>query len=254
MALMPLPDGAHDRQAGAMTDTRPAIVLVHGALTDASIWHPVIAELQRRGHRVLAPALPMRSLAGDRAELRSALDTVAGPIVVAGHSWGGSVISDPAALTPAVQALVFVAAFVQDAGETAGELNYKFPGSQLAPETTVVRPVPGGQGLTLRPEHFATVYAADVEPATAAVMAAAQRAIDPAALSQSFDGPASWRRLPSWALVATEDRSIPTEAQRFMAARAGSAVTEIAAAHAVPVAHPRETADVITAAAGYAAG
>src|ERR1700760_4969545 len=111
MALMPLPVAAHDRQAGAMTDTHPAIVLVHGALTDASIWHPVIPELQRRGHRVLALALPTRSLAGDRAELRSALDAVAGPIVVAGHSWGGSVISDPAALPPAVRALVFVAAF-----------------------------------------------------------------------------------------------------------------------------------------------
>ena len=232
-----------------MTDTQPAIVLVHGALTDASVWHPVIAELQRRGHQVLAPALPMRSLAGDAAELRDALEQVDGPVVVAGHSWGGSVISDPAALTPAVRALVFVAAFIQDTGEQAGELNYRFPGSRLVPETTVVRPVPGGEELALRPGHFAAVYAADVDPVTAAVMAAAQHGIDPAALGQSFDGPASWRRLPSWALIATEDRSIPTEAQRFMAARAGSAVTEIAAAHAVPVAHPRETADVIAAAA-----
>src|ERR1700760_907348 len=120
MALMPLPVAAHDRQAGAMTDTHPAIVLVHGALTDASVWHPVIAELQRRGHQVLAPALPMRSLAGDAAELRDALEQVDGPVVVAGHSWGGSVISDPAALTPAVRALVFVAAFIQDTGEQAG--------------------------------------------------------------------------------------------------------------------------------------
>src|ERR1700744_1183222 len=200
MALMPLPSTARDRQAEAMTDTRPTIVLVHGALTDASIWHPVIAELQRRAHRGLAPALPMRSLAGDRAELRSALDAVAGPIVVTGHSWGGSVISDPAALTPAVRALVFVAAFIQDAGETAGELNEKFPGRQLVPETTVVRPGPDGDGLSLRAGHFPPGCAADPAPAPRAVMAAAQRAIDPAALGQSFDGPASWRRLPSWAL------------------------------------------------------
>src|ERR1700744_504553 len=188
MALMPLPSTARDRQAEAMTDTRPTIVLVHGALTDASIWHPVIAELQRRAHRGLAPALPMRSLAGDRAELRSALDAVAGPIVVTGHSWGGSVISDPAALTPAVRALVFVAAFIQDAGETAGELNDKFPGSQLVPETTVVRPGPDGDGLTLRPEHFAPVYAADLDPATAAVMAAPPRALAPRPRGQGVGG------------------------------------------------------------------
>ena len=93
----------------------------------------------------------MRSLAGDRAELRSALNPVDGPIVVAGHSWGGTVISDPDALTPAVRGLVFVAAFIQDAGETAGELNDKFPGSQLVPETTVVRPGPGGEGRPQRP-------------------------------------------------------------------------------------------------------
>jgi pimeloyl-ACP methyl ester carboxylesterase len=232
-----------------MNNSQPAVVLVHGALTDASVWHGVIARLQRRGLRVLAPALPMRSLAGDAAQLRSVLDTVEGPVVVAGHSWGGSVISDPAALTPAVRALVFVAAFLQDTGESAGELNYRFPGSRLVPETTVVRPVPGGEDLTLRPEHFAPVYAADVDPTTAAVMAAAQRGIDPAALGQSFGGRASWHDRPSWSLIATADRSLPPEAQRFMAKRADSAVTELAAAHAVPVAHPDETAALIAAAA-----
>jgi pimeloyl-ACP methyl ester carboxylesterase len=230
-------------------NTQPVVVLVHGALTDASVWHPVLARLQRSGHQVLAPALPMRSLAGDVAYLRRALDEIEGPVLVAGHSWGGSVISDPAALTPAVRGLVFVAAFSQDRGESAGELNYQFPGSGLTPETTVVRPVPGGEELTLRPEHFAAVYAGDVDPATAAVMAAAQRGIDPAALGQSFDGPASWRDRPSWTLVATRDQSLPAEAQRFMAKRAGAAVTEIASSHAVPVAHPDETAALIAAAA-----
>ena len=232
-----------------MSEPSPAIVLVHGALTDASIWHGVIANLQQRGYRVLAPALPMRSLAEDVATLEAFLATVDGPIVVAGHSYGGSVISAPDALTPDVRGLVFVAAFQQDHDETAGELNYRFPGSRLTPDTTVVREHPGGSGLYLRPEYFAEVYAADVEPATAAGMSAAQHPIDPSALGETFTGPATWTRLPSWTLVATADRSVPTEAQRFMAKRAGSTVVEIDSSHAVPVAHPVDTADLIAAAA-----
>ena len=226
---------------------QPTVVLVHGALTDASVWHPVIAELQRQGHRVIAPALPMRSLAGDSAALRSLLGTLDGPVVVAAHSWGGAVISDPAALTSAVRALVFIAAFIQDSGETAAELNYRFPGSRLVPDTTTVQPAPDGTEMLLRPEHFAAVYAADVEPAATAVMASAQRGINPDALGQAFTGPASWHALPSRTLIATNDQSIPGQAQRFMAERARSAITEIASSHAIPVAHPRQVADVIAA-------
>ena len=232
-----------------MPSTTPTIVLVHGALTDASVWHGVITELQRRGHRVLAPAMPMRGLASDVAYLHSFLRTIDGPITVAAHSYGGSVISDPAALTPAVRSLVFVAAFQQDTGETPGELNYRFPGSKLTPDTTLVREAPDGNDLYLQPEHFAEVYAADLDPATAAVLAAAQHPINPAALDESFTGEATWRTLPSWALVSTADYSIPTEALRDMAKRAGSTIVELDSAHAVPVAHPAETAAVIITAA-----
>lgn len=232
-----------------MPEPRPTVVLVHGALTDASVWHRVIANLRERGLRVLAPALPMRSLDGDAAHLRGVLTALGdGPVVIAGHSWGGSVISHPKALTPSVRALVFIAAFAQDAGETAGELNDRFPGSQLGPSTTVVWQRPDGADLMLRPEHFARVYAADVDPVSAEVMASAQRGIDPHALGERFGEPPSWRGLPSWALIATADASLPTEAQRFMAERAGSTITQINSSHAVPVAHPRETADVIAAA------
>jgi pimeloyl-ACP methyl ester carboxylesterase len=228
-----------------VTTTDPTVVLVHGAFTDASIWHPAIADLQRRGHRVLAPAMPMRSLAGDTAHLRATLAAVEGPVVLVGHSWGGSVISDPRALTSAVRALVFVAAFQPDSGDTAADLNYRFPGSRLTPETTAVHPTPAGDDMLLRPEHFAAVYAADVDPVTAAVMAAAQHPIDPAALGESFTGAATWRALPSWALLADADRSVPVQAQRFMADRARSTVTTVPSSHAVPVAHPRETTAVI---------
>lgn len=157
--------------------------------------------------------MPMRGLVDDVSYLHSILASIDGTIVVAGHSYGGSIISDPDALTPAVRALVFVAAFQQDTGETAGELNYRFPGSRLIPQTTLVREYPGGSDMYLRSEHFAEVYAADVDPHVAAAMAAAQHPIDPAALNQTFTGSATWRSLPSWTLVATADHSVPTQAQ-----------------------------------------
>jgi pimeloyl-ACP methyl ester carboxylesterase len=139
----------------------PTVVVVHGALTEASVWHPVIAELQRRGHEVLAPAMPMRSLAADAAYLHSVLATIPGPIVLAGHSYGGSVISHPAAITPAVGALAFVAVFQQDAGETAGELNCRFPGSRLTPDTTQLRAYDGGQATWRSLPSWTLVCTAD---------------------------------------------------------------------------------------------
>jgi pimeloyl-ACP methyl ester carboxylesterase len=229
-----------------MPENTPTIVLVHGALTDASVWHGVVAELQERKFAVHAPSIPMRSLSSDVAYLHSYLTTLEGPIVVVGHSYGGSIISDPDALTTSVTALGFVAAFIQETDETAGELNYRFPGSRLVPETTIVREFPGGSDMYLRPEFFAEVYAADVDSKHAAVMAASQHPIDPKALGESFRGIPTWRTIPSSALVATSDISIPTEAQSFMAERAGCSIVEIDSSHAVPVAHPSETASFVT--------
>jgi pimeloyl-ACP methyl ester carboxylesterase len=230
-----------------MSDSPATLVLVHGALTDASIWHPSIVILRGRGHEVLAPSMPMRSLAADAAYLRSYLETLDGPLLIVGHSYGGSIISDPQALTPAVERVVFVAAFQQDAGETASELNYRFPGSLLVPDTTIVRPYPGGNDMYLRPDCFAEVYAHDINADACTAMA--QHPIDPAALNETFTGTPTWRTLPSWCLLATTDQSIPTQAQRFMAERAGSITVEINSSHALPVAHPVETADIIDSAA-----
>jgi pimeloyl-ACP methyl ester carboxylesterase len=231
-----------------MTTKHPTIILVHGALTGALVWRHVSATLQEGGHAVIAPALPLRTLTGDIAYLRRFLETLPGPLVVVGHSYAGSVLSAPDALTPAVRALVFVAAFQQDTGETAGELNGKFPGSLLTPGNLLVRDYPGGQEAYLRPEMFAPAYAADLDPAEARVLAAAQRPFDPTALSQAFDRPATWRTLPSWTVIATADLSIPAEAQRWMAERAGSTVVETDASHAVPLARPDAVAQAITAA------
>lgn len=227
---------------------KPTFILVHGALTDASIWRGVSRRLQSAGQRVAAPSLPMRSLDGDAAYLRAFLDAVPGPLVVAGHSYAGSVLSHPGALTPAVRALVFVAAFQPDAGETAAGLNQQFPGSLLTPDNLLVRACPGGQEVYLRPEKFAEVYAADLDPAEAAVMAAAQKPFDPVTLGGSFTSPATWHRLPTWSVVSTADVSIPTQTLRWMAGRAGSVVTEVGSSHAVPAARPDVVAEVLLAA------
>jgi pimeloyl-ACP methyl ester carboxylesterase len=233
----------------ATTGRRPTIVLVHGALTDASVWNGVAERLQADGYTTIAPAMPLRSLAGDVDYLETFLDTIEGQVVLAGHSYGGTVISHPRFNRDSVGALVFAAAFQPDAGESTAELNGKFPGSKLGEATTEVRPYPGGNDLYLRPDDFADVYAADVPEGTRGLMAAAQRPIDPAALEETFEAEPGWRRIQSWTIVSTSDHSLPPEAERFMAARAGSTVVELDASHAVPVSRPAEVAEVIRAAA-----
>ncbi len=229
----------------------PLIVLVHGALTDASVWHGVIQRLQADGHAVLAPHLPMRGLESDARFLAGVLARLELPVVLVAHSYAGAVISHPAVVASArVGALVYVAAFQPDEGEAAGMLNEKFPGSLLTPENLTVDPNPlGGADLTVVEERFGEVYAADVEPSHAAVMAVSQRPIDPAALGETLPGPPAWRSIPSWALISTQDRSLPPAILRFMADRAGSQVVEVDAAHAVPVSQPAAVSDLIAQAA-----
>jgi pimeloyl-ACP methyl ester carboxylesterase len=227
----------------------PTIVLVHGALTDASVWNGVAELLRGRGFPTIAPAMPLRALAADVDYLDAFLDTIEGPVVLAAHSYGGTVVSHPRLDRAAIVGLVYAAAFQPDAGETTAELNYRFPGSKLGERTTEVRQRPGGADLYLRPSDFAEVYAADVPAHKRELMAQAQRPIDPAALNESFDGEPSWRRIPSWAVVSTSDNSLPPEAERFMARRAGSTAIEVDASHAVPVSRPAEVAEAIRAAA-----
>jgi pimeloyl-ACP methyl ester carboxylesterase len=226
------------------------IVLVHGALSDASVWRGVSERLQRDGRPVLAPAIALRRLHDDADYLASVVATVPGPVVLVGHSYGGSVISHPALARDQVRGLVFVSAFQPAAGETTGGLNAAFPGSRLGEATTEMRPYPGGQDLYLRPADFAEVYAGDLDPGVVTVMAAAQRPIDVAALGDSFDGSPSWSGVPSWSLVSTDDRSLPPAAMRWMAQRAGSTTVEVAASHASPVSRPAVVADLVRAAAG----
>jgi len=232
---------------------KPTIVFVHGAFTDASAWNGVSARLQDMGYSTLAPAVPLRSFNADAEYLSAYLAKIDGPMVLVGHSYGGSLISHPAVGRHCVQALVFVAAFVPDAGESMGELNGRFPGSQLGDATTILREHPGGNDLYLRTEHFSGVYAADLPDPVVALMAASQRPLNVTALSEVFEGEPTWRHLPSWTVIATADQSLPAEAQRFMAERAGSVITEISASHALPLSQPGSVAEVIAAAATGAA-
>jgi pimeloyl-ACP methyl ester carboxylesterase len=234
-----------------LSDTSPTIILVHGALTDASVWNGVTQRLQSQGYTVLAPAMPLRSLAADADYLSAFLDTIDGPVILAGHSYGGTIISHPATATDDVQALVFVSAFQPDTDESTGELNGRFPGSKLSGATTTIRPAPSGQDLYLNPEDFAEVYAADLPATTVALMAAAQRPVDPAALDESFDGDPTWRTTPSWTLISTRDSSLPAEAQRFMAHRADSTTEEVESSHASPVSQPQAVTNLILDAARH---
>ena len=232
--------------------TSPTIVLVHGAYAESASWNGVIADLQRRGYTTIAAANQLRGLQHDAAYVRSVLESVSGPIVLVGHSYGGSVMSEAAEGVAGVSALVYVASFLLDVGESIDDLVTKFPGAQLGSAAEPVPfPGPGGDTGTefyIRQDRFHELFAADVAPDEAAVLAATQRPIAGAALTEAATK-AAWKTIPSWTLIATQDLAIPADAARFMADRAGSTTVEIDASHAVTVSQPGVVADLIDTAA-----
>ncbi|MEV6784483.1 alpha/beta hydrolase [Streptomyces sp. NPDC051098] len=237
-----------DTGAGA----RPTVVLVHGAFADASGWNGVIERLQANGYTVLAPPNPLRGPADDSTYIAGVLKNIKGPIVLVGHSYGGAVISGAAAGNPNVKSLVYVSAFMPDKGEVLGQLAAKFPGSELNP---ALSPTPfettSGKGtdLSIQPARFRDVFAADLPATTTAVMAAAQRPIAASAFTDKAPA-AAWRTIPSWALVAKQDKSIAPDLERFEAERAGSHTVEIDSSHVAMISHPGTVADLIRDAAG----
>ncbi|MEU4344224.1 alpha/beta hydrolase [Nocardia sp. NPDC023852] len=186
------------------------------------------------------------------AYVGSVLDSIEGPCVLVGHSYGGSVITVAAAAKENVTALVYIAAFIPAEGESAWQLTEKYPGSTLGPTIRPVQyplPDPGtGTELYIRQEEFPAQFAADVPAETAELMAATQRPVALAALQEPATA-AAWRTIPAFALLTTEDKNIPIQAQRFMADRADAHTIEIAASHAVAVSTPNAVADLITSAA-----
>ena len=213
-------------------DSKPTIILVHGAWADATGFDAEIRALQREGFRAIGFANPLRDLAGDSTYLAEFLRTLTGPIVLVGHSYGGNVISTAATGNDQVKALVYLNGWMCDVGESQQELLERFEGSLVGPS---VRPVPftsadGSEGadLFLAPEAFREAFAADVDQATADVMAAAQRPYAAAAFAGAPSGPLAWKTLPCWYLLGTEDKAIPPALQRFMAERANATIVEVA--------------------------
>ncbi|WP_181799201.1 alpha/beta fold hydrolase [Kitasatospora acidiphila] len=244
-------DAATD-PAAADRGPKPTVVLEHGAFADASSWDGVIARLRHDGYPVVAAANPLRGPASDAAALRSLVDHIKGPIVLVGHSYGGSVISEAAVGEPRVKALVYVAAFLPAPGESALQLTNQFPGSTLS---GTLDPVPyanadgsTGTDLYIQQDKFRAQFAADVPADRAALAAAAQRPIAQAALTEKATS-AAWKTVPSWDIVTTQDLNIPPAAQEFMAERAHAHTTEVAASHSVAVSHPDLVAGVIEKAA-----
>lgn len=231
--------------------SKPTVVLVHGAFADSSSWNGVIQRLHAKGYTVVAAANELRSVKSDAAEVASVLKNIHGPVVLVGHSYGGSVISEAASGLDNVKALVYVAAFAPDVGESAGELAGRFPGSSLGPALAPpVALTSGGNDLYIQQDKFRAQFAADVPAPQARLMAVGQRPITDAALHETSTS-AAWKTIPSWFVYGSADLNIPPAAQAFMAERAHSRKTVVikGASHVVMVSHPAEVAALIEQAA-----
>jgi pimeloyl-ACP methyl ester carboxylesterase len=232
---------------------KPTIVLVHGGWADSSGWNKEITRLQERGYSVVARANPLRGLAFDADYVRSVLKTIDGPIVLVGHSYGGAVISNAAVGVSNVKALVYIAGFAPDKGESLVQLVTKNPGTGIGKATLTPRPYPlpgGGQGtdLYLTQAGFETAFAGDLPKRLADQMWAEQRPFSQEAF-ESTSGEPAWKTIPSWYLVATQDHAIPPATQRFMAHRANATTVEVKSSHVPMISRPAATTRLILTAA-----
>lgn len=237
--------------AVAQPAKKPTIVLVHGAFAEASSWNGVVAILQKQGYPVVAVANPLRSVKGDAQYLGDIVDSIKGPVVLVGHSYGGLVTGGLAVARRDIKGLVFVAAFAAEVGETAAGLSGKFPGSSLG--SALAPPVAltgGGNDLYIREDKFHDQFAADLPAEDAKLMAASQRPVTEGALNEPASA-TGWKQIPSWFIHGDQDRNIPLEALNFMAERAHSRKTVVVpgASHVVMLSHPQAVADLIIAAA-----
>jgi pimeloyl-ACP methyl ester carboxylesterase len=234
----------------AQEPAKPTIVFVHGAFADSSGWNGVISRLNREGYPTIAAANPLRSLAGDAAAVSAVVKSVKGDVVLVGHSYGGLVITEAASGNDNVKALVYVAAFIPDVGESAFTLSTRFPGSTLG---DALQPVPlpeGGVDLYIQPPKFHDQFAADVPADVTALMAATQRPVTQAAL-EDLTTVATWKALPSYLIYGGLDQNIPAAVESFSAERAKvvKAVEIAGGSHALMISHPDEVAALIEDAA-----
>ncbi|MDT7555061.1 MAG: hypothetical protein QOH17_3849 [Pseudonocardiales bacterium] len=223
---------------------RPNIVLVHGAWADGSCWSGVVQRLQAAGYNVIAPQFPETSLADDVARLRHVLKRQNGPTLVAGHSYGGQIITSLGTDAPNVVGIVYIAAFGLDEGESIGQLLTQGPPTPALAHLDI-----DDLGFAWVPEDdFVAHFAGDIDPATARVMFAVQQPLAASTLGDVMGVPA-WKGSPTWYLVAANDEAIPPDAERQFAARMGATTVEVAAGHVAMVSHPDEVTQLIVTAA-----
>jgi pimeloyl-ACP methyl ester carboxylesterase len=227
--------------------SKPAIVLVHGAWADASCWNDVVVQLQAAGYAVYAPPNPLRGLASDATSIAGFLTHVGGPVVLVGHSYGGSVISVASASSDNVKALVYIGAFVPDTGESILSLLGAYP----APPPDLFTPVPlpsGDVDLYFTPKYFGAVFATGVPEKLSAIMAVTQRPVTAAAVNEPAPADLGWKTLPSWYVLGDLDEAIPPPLQHMMAERAKAVITHVHAGHPSMIQHPEATFAAIAAA------
>ena len=226
-----------------MSDT-PNIVLVHGAWADGSSWSAVIERLQADGYNVTAPQFGLNAIADDVARLRHLLRLQSAPTLVAGHSYGGQIITSLGADAPNVIGLVYIAGFGLDEGESIGGLLAQGPPTPALANLSI-----DDQGFAWLPQDdFVGHFAADVDPVQARVMHAVQQPLHSNALGDVMGTPA-WKSLPSWFLVADGDQAIPPDAERLFAQRMGATTVEVATNHVAMVSHPDDVVELIQTAA-----
>jgi pimeloyl-ACP methyl ester carboxylesterase len=224
-------------------DSKPNVVLVHGAWADGSCWTDVIQRLQTQGYKVTAPQFPLSALADDVARLRQVLNRQDGPTVVAGHSYGGQIMTALGTDAPNAAALVYIAAFGLDEGESLGG------GLPDPPPPAIAHLEFDDQGYAWLPEDdFVGHFAADVDPVRARVMHALQQPLAGSAFEDTMGTPA-WKSLPSWYLVAANDEALPPEGQQQFASRMGATTVEVESSHVAMVSQPAAVAELIEAAA-----
>jgi pimeloyl-ACP methyl ester carboxylesterase len=227
----------------------PTVALVHGAFADASCWNGVVERLQADGVQVTAPPNPLRGISIDSAYIASYLNQIPGPVLAVGHSYGGAVITNAATNAKNVIGLVYVAGFAPDEGETLADIESNTRDSVLL-QALMPLQYPTGQGsetaveFAIKPEDIHDAFAADLPTEQTALMAATQRPIAELAFSEPTGEPA-WKKLPSWAVVATGDKTIGTDVERSMAERAGATITEVEVSHVIMISKPHVVTDVI---------
>jgi len=260
LALLIVPAYVVGARSDSVSEPKPSIVLIHGAWADGSGWSGVISRLQDQGYTVYAPSNPLRGLASDSAYIANFLQSISGPIILVGHSYGGAVITNAATGSPNVKALVYVDAFVPDQGESLIQLLSMPPpigqsASCLGGDPSKVfnfvnypGAAAGDFDVYIKQSVFPSCFANDQPVDKAAILASAQR---PAVLSilPAMSGVPAWKSIPSWYLLGTIDLVIPPYLQLFMAQRAHAQIVDVRAAHPSMISHPEAVTQLIEQAA-----